>query len=552
MQELQLNSPELLCLERELEEALESHLTEFNDELERHENVSDETSLSIEDDMKMAENATVSVQRLLESDTAEAPSGGVKSLASMFEMHLPPKEISKNYHQDCSESDIGNDNNHIDANHNAVLSESSLSIKEGLAMFGSPARRKPISTTSEVDGSRSRAELDTVHEQQTKSIEYSSSKQNVKTITESSNLHHILAQRKKLIEESNTVALPPAPGLGNHDNITLSTMFTPIKSKELLSEAYASDKHSHTVNKNTEETDYPTIEQRREVLLQDLKLHLRGRNTVECERSKDLISEVDLESQSDKNSETQSDKSPSLENQISESNQCFDNINLQDTRVFLSPINEQSNEADSSQSTRQNDSGDSSTDDWILPVVNDFHPKENSQSPRRVFKCRCYYKTLECARKMILLISCLKILVERAVIFLSPCLWFIYNQCRSVITTCFANLLHVFIVLANMCQRASLYTKDCVGELSLMSRLSYNYFPIACKTLLRWLAMMSKGTAACLVSITLALAMEISTVAPRYNCGISVLLWCFQNKPVSNIDPLANTDMSHLSHNLPG
>ena len=383
-----------------------------------------------------------------------------------------------------------------------------------------------------------------MYRQQTKLIEHPSPKLNVKTTNESTNLHHILAQRKKLTEESNTVAEKPV----NHNNITLSTMFTPIKSKELLSEAYNS-RHSvlHGVNTNNAAV---TIKQQREILLQDLKLHLRSRDTVECKRSNHQIAEVDVESQNDSSSEIHSDKRPNVENQTSELNQyhstptsnsprCFETINLQDTSAILSPINEQSNEVDSSHSIRQNDSGDSA-DNWILPVVNDYHSKENSQSPRSklsVFKCQCYYKALECVRKMISLMSCLKLLVERAVIFLSPCLWFIYNQCRSVVTKCLANLLHLFILLANMWQRACLYTKDCIGELSLMFRISYDYLPMASKTLLRWLATMDRSTVACLVSFTLTLTIEMSAVAPRYNCGISVLLWCFQKQPVRKIDP---------------
>jgi hypothetical protein len=90
---------------------------------------------------------------------------------------------------------------------------------------------------------------------------------------------------------------------------------------------------------------------------------------------------------------------------------------------------------------------------------------------------------------------------------------------------CITNITYFFILISNVW----LYIVECYEEWTMLSRLSPSGFTV----LLQWIANMERGAAACLASLILSMATEVSTVAPRYNCTIAVLLWLFQVKPVS-------------------
>lgn len=336
-----------------------------------------------------------------------------------------------------------------------------------------------------------------------------------------SNLENILAQRKKLIDSANAVVELPLPP-SKVENSDTQIQFTPIKSKELLAKTWASRPQkkpsivetascatgfvdSVPLKTNTAFVDDATIKMRREALVHGLKLHLSAKNVDETLQSdcnddtfhpdqgnEPLLTCLEVQTMSS------FDASP-------ESGSSLGTITLHNCTI-LSPINERSTEIDSSSDMHQNESDDSDSGRWVLPVVNELHPKENRQTA-----CLASQYTEKIGSKI-------KAFAERMMHCLSPCLWCLYDQCKSVTVICLTGIAYIFVFVANAWKRVMRYINDRIEEWFML-----------------WLANIDNGTASCIASFHVAMMTEISTVAPRYSCGVTALLWCFQTNAVSDL-----------------
>lgn len=590
--EMEFKSPELQRLENEMDAALVAEMQEINYELGRHRagdstspNSSlDETALSLEEDLKAVENATESIQRLMNKDSEEVDTGGVQSLASMFEQHTPKTSTCLNHQKresprklqfakpslgvtknekllPGSEYAAGGNRNYSEssANDNTnVLNESSLSIKQELAMFGSPLRAK--SSVTSFNKLVEHSEHAPVQKYQPPTRGDASS---VKNPVMRTDMSKILAKRKALEAESKQMIKPTPVGAAatakRGECKIDQCVFTPVKSTESLSRKWISYKanantfvvepeannckmaHSlEATNQVSTATiiDDATIKQRREALVRGLKTRLREKQEQKDEiQNHVVVDTIYFEkwsgSSADAGIETQLSTPSPLQNESSpESTSGLDTIMLHDNCVILSPINERSNEVGTPLSIHHAVSNDSDSEKWVLPMTNDFYCKGNNQSPRsrfRPFSCRCHYQIVDC---MEMIWGAAKSVGKKALVLLSPCVWFVYSRLRLMILSLLTFGTNLFLLMADAWQNLRLYVVGAVEQWATISRLA----PDASSAFLRGVSTMERGTAICLASLVVSMTTEVSTVAPNYNGGIAVLFWCFQAKPVSSCD----------------
>ena len=490
-----------------MEDALESGLKQFNDELERHQKgprqSSNETCISIEEDLLAAENAALSVHQLMESE--ESFGNDVKSLASMFEHQISPnKSLKKRYSRASLKDDrlkINDDyaTRNDSGSSDNVLSEASLSIKEGLAMFSRPTTYKP-----------------------------------------NDNLDQNLVNRRKTIEEQRNAEVKPCLPCEHPEPVSFNNIFTPIKSKESLSHSMAIGRVESCeidLNKPVETSqqgsmrapnmqnsvpaqfkqasyvDDATIKQQRDALIKGLKSHFCT-NFISEKRKHDstprlnndvIEAEVNASSHGIRDLSKNKNLDHCIENQLSASSHMILDISTSSSPLGLddmdlSPINECCYE---NNSLDRNLSGDSELGSWVNPVVNDFQSKSTTHSRKWEFnsKFQLLHYALVCAKKIY---SCLKPFAQSLV----RIIWCIYDHSKSFTIRGLTCIVYSFVLVANTWQRARCYLVDVMQQLSMMSRLS----PVASKVLLEWLASMEKGDAACLASFHISMVTEISTV----------------------------------------
>ncbi|KAL3794684.1 hypothetical protein HJC23_010112 [Cyclotella cryptica] len=579
-----------------------------------------------------------SPQKLMKNDDDPTLSNGVKSLATMFERRLSPISTSKpsqrsfpervNRHNpkpefslatrppDLSSSDrdmapVEEIPTNIETSTDlaTVLSESSLSIKEGLAKFGNISPIKDGTDSAKrhkiMDYSNT-IELPPPPERKTKPKtcapqEISNADLPFTPITLPPDLATSIVNRGNLnqaLRQRELLSPPPArnskqhtfggtPNVKEHaleapNTLSTNAIFTPMKSKESLaakwldrtyapsaptegrSSSYLREPSSQTASKaatlideglrevnvrfneessidtegsqlqpyqlttsqgTTSRVDDATIKQRREALVHGLKRHLREKHRTEK-------SEDGPEPTNDSPQKIEKDFLYFLHNQTTTESQegCNASIILHDTCEHLSCVHESSNESESIHSLRPDDSDESPMSEWVLPVVNHFDHRKKKRhtlcSKLRALCSPCYRQSIACETKMP---------VKRATMFVAPYLRFIYDVCKSFIVGCSASLSLYAIMFMNTWQNVLLRIQNhviqCLTDWSTMLHLS----PFAAKLLLKWMTEMDKGCVACLASLHVSMATEVSTVAPRYNSSLACMLFCFQMKPVCSL-----------------
>lgn len=553
---MDFNSPELERFERELEVALETGIREFKNELEESPHSSlDETCFSMEEDLRNAENACDGIQKLMMESTDKDDT---------------PTSAAANAPSESTQKSINNKNDvkylASKFEQRSISTERSLSVKQGLAMFGSTVQKRPPTATVKYDPpmtvevkvpmvTQPTAETDLKQFSEQKPASTLLEPNRVKTMqiqasdtsTKDGCSGSIRDKYSKYHDgESMTSFLPPPPKRENppkssQSKAQNSNNFTPIKSKEYLATRWANNqrrsepplKSSHepisaeatTSKPTTTIVDDATINEWRKALVQSLKVHI-SKHVEETPHIVETNDDTSNAFHSDHMNEI--DIECCIESPISTSDSTsdLDTVMLQEY-VVLSPINERSIEAHSDRNSHQHDSCDNDSGQWELPIVSSY-PKQQPSSPRslRGIRCKCYNQTLACVIKACTLAISL---FRRAMFTLSPLLWCIFNRGKSMALACITNITYFFILISNVWRQITLYIVECYEEWTMISRLSPSGFTV----LLQWIANMERGAAACLASLILSMATEVSTVAPRYNCTIAVLLWLFQVKPVS-------------------